>query len=539
MSINLARTISGTNLITNGDFSNGTTGWSASAAGTSSFSVLEGMVHFLPTATYEGINSNKIQTIAGHKYYVSAVMQTTDAGACVFFIGLNASSPRNVTTFYAIDDGLAHKYSAVVTCTTSNAGDGYLKPQSVATSTYSDIAVDNVLCIDLTEAFGAGNEPTAVQMDAMLAKYPDSWFDGTNKLITVGDEASAYVGDYQPVNLYAGAHKVAGWHSQTVSGEGTVSLDGAYNVPPDALVIEGKCEQTGTPSPDAPAPITTITGDMGITGCGKNLLNGMAGTLSGSNIKLIPITLVAGQQYTFSVNGLTAARVSLWSDASNTNLTGYLGNGGTSTFTAPVLSTVLLGYESAGQNANYPNQQIQLELGSTATAYEPYSGDTSTIPLGAVELCSLPDGTKDEYDAVTGIVTKRILHVQTAVADMNNTDTYAGWKSAEAPPGLATYLPNVNGSVYGVSSVRAAGTDYSVNTATSTLLAMRSAVFGLTQTEWKTNYPNLAIDFYLKATAPQTIQLTPDLPVVRTGIKSLTLGANITPTFTATVKAMD
>ena len=437
MSINLARTISGTNLITNGDFSNGTTGWSASAAGTSSFSVLEGMVHFLPTATYEGINSNKIQTIAGHKYYVSAVMQTTDAGACVFFIGLNASSPRNVTTFYAIDDGLAHKYSAVVTCTTSNAGDGYLKPQSVATSTYSDIAVDNVLCIDLTEAFGAGNEPTAVQMDAMLAKYPDSWFDGTNKLITVGDEASAYVGDYQPVNLYAGAHKVAGWHSQTVSGEGTVSLDGAYNVPPDALVIEGKCEQTGTPSPDAPAPITTITGDLSITGANGDL------------------------------------------------------------------------------------------------------SDTATIPLGAVELCSLPDGTKDEYDAVTGIVTKRILHVQTAVADMNNTDTYAGWKSAEAPPGLATYLPNVNGSVYGVSSVRAAGTDYSVNTATSTLLAMRSAVFGLTQTEWKTNYPNLAIDFYLKATAPQTIQLTPDLPVVRTGIKSLTLGANITPTFTATVKAMD
>ena len=36
-----------------------------------------------------------------------------------------------------------------------------------------------------------------------------------------------------------------------------------------------------------------------------------------------------------------------------------------------------------------------------------------------------------------------------------------------------------------------------------------------------------------------TIQLTPDLPVVRTGIKTLTVGANITPTFTATVKAMD
>ena len=47
------------------------------------------------------------------------------------------------------------------------------------------------------------------------------------------------------------------------------------------------------------------------------------------------------------------------------------------------------------------------------------------------------------------------------------------------------------------------------------------------------------VTVYYKLATPTTIQLTPDLPVVRTGIKSLTVGANITPTFTATVKAMD
>lgn len=330
----------GTNLITNGDFSNGTTGWSASAAGTSSYSVLEGMAHFLPTVAYEGINSNKIQTIAGHKYYVSAVMQTTDAGACVYFIGLNASSPRNVVTFSAINDGLAHSLSAVVTCIINNV-DGYLKPQSTATSGYSDIAVDNVLCIDLTAAFGAGNEPTAEQMDAYLAAYPNSWFDGSALITT----------------------------------------DGTPN----------------SPSPTYPAPITTITGDLSIAGANGDL------------------------------------------------------------------------------------------------------SDTSTIPLGAVELCSLPDGTKDEYDAVTGVLTKR--------CGKYVGDSGTSWTISDAADN-ASFISD---------RIQAGTLSGKVLTAPSTC----------------------APTVYYALATPYEIQLAPDLPVVRTGIKNLTVSANITPHITATVKAMD
>ena len=64
-------------------------------------------------------------------------------------------------------------------------------------------------------------------------------------MIKIGETAAkVYVGDMHPVNIYKGDTKVAGWHPQTVSGEDTISLDGAYNVPPDALVIDGKCQQT-------------------------------------------------------------------------------------------------------------------------------------------------------------------------------------------------------------------------------------------------------------------------------------------------------
>ena len=49
----------------------------------------------------------------------------------------------------------------------------------------------------------------------------------------------------------------------------------------------------------------------------------------------------------------------------------------------------------------------QLEVGSTATSYEPYTG--SDYPLPALEpLMSLSNGIRDEYDAVTGVETRRI-----------------------------------------------------------------------------------------------------------------------------------
>lgn len=245
--------------------------------------------------------------------------------------------------------------------------------------------------------------------------------------------------DHLPVNIYKGNTKVAGWHPQTVSGEGTISLDGAYNVPPDALVIDGKCVQTGTPSPDSPAPISTITGNVGITGA-----DGAA-------------------------------------------------------------------------------------------------SDTATVAFGSAVCASLPDGTHDTYDAVTGVLTKRIFHTQLAVPDMDNNEEYPGWPQVT---GLSEVFPDINDYVYGTSSIKGAGEYYAVNThlytsTSSGKLFLPVLRWGMTPAEWKATYPDLVIDFYLKAMAPQTIQLTPDLPVVRTGIKTLSVSVNITPSFTATVKAMD
>ena len=64
----------------------------------------------------------------------------------------------------------------------------------------------------------------------------------------------------------------------------------------------------------------------------------------------------------------------------------------TYTFGEPHIITVYVGSSSAG---TVTITQPQIELGSTATSYEPYEGHTVPIPLQSHVLRSLPDGTKD------------------------------------------------------------------------------------------------------------------------------------------------
>lgn len=46
---------------------------------------------------------------------------------------------------------------------------------------YYDIG--NVININLTQTFGIGNEPTKAEMDALMAYFPNSWFDGTRNIL--------------------------------------------------------------------------------------------------------------------------------------------------------------------------------------------------------------------------------------------------------------------------------------------------------------------------------------------------------------------
>ena len=269
-------------------------------------------------------------------------------------------------------------------------------------------------------------------------------YRGTNPL-------KAYKGDMQPVNVYKGSTKVAGWHSASYSGTSPLTVDCDYNVPPDALTVDGKCVQTGTPSPDSPAPISTITGNTTITGA-----DGAA-------------------------------------------------------------------------------------------------SDTVTVAFGSAVCASLPDGTHDSYDAVTGVLTKRVGKITYDGSADESIKLYA----IHPVSGLGKFLLESSGGVKLLGTERgngicnrltwSAGYNYVSDTSIANTIEFNSLFMQLmvvtdvatTVAAFKTWLAANPVTVYYKLATPTTVQLTPHLPVVRTGIKTLSVGADVVPTISATVKSMD
>ena len=151
------------NLITNGDFSNGvTTGWLGYMA-----SVTNENGKLKVTATAAGPYAQAymtLSTIVGNKYYIR---QTYPPGTVSPSIVNPAVSSASSSIFTATQISTQIKYSSG----TVVIGDYYY--------------IDDVIIIDLTAAFGAGKEPTLAEMDRLMARFPNSWFDGVKPIQTI------------------------------------------------------------------------------------------------------------------------------------------------------------------------------------------------------------------------------------------------------------------------------------------------------------------------------------------------------------------
>ena len=158
------------------------------------------------------------------------------------------------------------------------------------------------------------------------------------------------------------------------------------------------------PSPDYPSPIESIT-EISVTVTGKNLFdkdnattqvgyfrpngainNGGDSTITTSYTSILPNT-------DMTISGLTLEWICFYDKNKN--------------FIERVSGTL----KTFNKNAYYIRIQaptnvfdlskIQLEKGQ-ATDYEPYQSNSLTIDLQGNELCSLPDGTKDELVVENG-----------------------------------------------------------------------------------------------------------------------------------------
>lgn len=275
-----------------------------------------------------------------------------------------------------------------------------------------------------------------------MQDYVDDWLDAHPEATTTvqdGAISEPKLAD-KSVSLRALAddtvHMLKGMMlTREISGE-VLTADDAYSAPPVSLDIAGKSTQDGTPTPENPVPIDSIEVlELPVTFVGKNLAspattplsktsNGItyswdgerlnaSGTSSASNSTSmnIPIgnvlTLYAGKTYTFSLQGTFNTGGSGTTFYFNTSKPGktnwtlryVFGRAGANSWAYTptedmVLRNFSLRISSSGTTVNI-SAHLQLELGSTATAYEPYAVITANIPLQGHVLRSLPNGTHD------------------------------------------------------------------------------------------------------------------------------------------------
>lgn len=171
------------------------------------------------------------------------------------------------------------------------------------------------------------------------------------------------------------------------------------------ITVEGACRQDGTPSPENPVPITVVENPV-LRVTGKNQFDGEISKVTGNSVNLI---YLSKGKYTFSL----LSNVDWWSDASDkktvyihsadnvylvsaTFINAAVGKRSEATFTLKEDAQIKVYSYGAWKNDAVSN--IQIEQGTVATDYAPYTSQSIPITLPAEHpyLAKLPDGTADE-----------------------------------------------------------------------------------------------------------------------------------------------
>lgn len=180
-----AELIDSINLINNGNFANGTTGW---LDFNSSMNISEGICTFIALQRFGGIrksiNSNYIN---GHKYYISSrIKLSTSHNQCYIYMDDGVTTPTfkcEPTTDWQVFDNIINW--------SSSGSQKFIMVRDYRVSGWDEIKVDYLMLIDLTATFGAGNEPNIIDCRVIYSEY----FEGLKRQ------------DIKPHDVIENAHK--------------------------------------------------------------------------------------------------------------------------------------------------------------------------------------------------------------------------------------------------------------------------------------------------------------------------------------------
>lgn len=181
--------------------------------------------------------------------------------------------------------------------------------------------------------------------------------------------------------------------------------------------------------------------------------------------------------------------------------------------------------------ANTPGSMVikdfMIEYSSSATIFEPYSNVCSITGHSTVKIFRNGENPVDDSMEITvnfgqtiyqGIYLHtenriKITHVlfEKAVSDMNNSESYPGWKNC----GIGDLVEPDTQKVFNNAMV-SVGSAYAYNTVgnNDVLFLPQNKYNGLTQTEWQELNPDLTIQFLIELAEPFYINLVdPATPI--------------------------
>ena len=337
--------------------------------------------------------------------------------------------------------------------------------------------------------------------------------------------------------------------TDTASGSIVTIPDGQSIVPAKSLkvALEPIQEGSGTPSPDNVRPISGRT-EVVTQRTGKNLFSDVfADYTRPVDYRICPIKLKAGATYSYSFNlvGTQQSNFTVGIAKKGDRYTEFgafvtVGNASTTTesgtftvgsdYTDPKL--IVFASNEATFNAIFENYEIQLELGSTATDYEPYQGTTYTTDLG-----------QTVYGGVLDVVSGELV-VDRAMVDLGTLNWvyqsyvprfYADQLSEIINTPSRNDVPaNIICSIYKTGIVPTANTpDGEISVASSGNLFIKDTRY-TSASDFKTAMNGVQLVYELAN--PQTIQLTPQEVQLLLGTNNVWSDGDVTLVYNADIQ---
>ena len=219
-------------------------------------------------------------------------------------------------------------------------------------------------------------------------------YDRTTSQVAIRVDSSQ--SSSQATGMLTAGHEYQIYFNQGASGV-SVSINGYGQLEKGstATAYEPYVGGIASPNPDYPQPVNTVTGEQTVKITGKNLCSSTSVPVATQVYFNFDKNTITAGTYTLStaLNEATANNtVSLLIDGTATNLGTFAGSAGATVKTTFTLSaaqitsiqgstTSLIRLYKSGASFTNP-AWAQLELGSTATTYEPYQGQEFEVNLG-------------------------------------------------------------------------------------------------------------------------------------------------------------